>query len=230
MIDLKSGRITGIEDVERNAKPSDIDDPFTDIPDDANRSVSQNLWILVRNDMAGPKVFVCPESPDSSVDDPLKESNGKVRSPKYFVNFMLSSYSFVQPWSVYEDGKTSAQFFWSKDIDSGVVVGADANDGDQPEYPSSSLPPSDPILQRHINSRNHKGNGQNVIYGDGHVAFEKSPYVGIDQDNIYTAQPKEYNGQAGQTAGILTVRPKDQHDSVLIPNREADLKAWDRKP
>ncbi|HEY5140530.1 MAG TPA: hypothetical protein VIJ25_14615, partial [Methylococcales bacterium] len=40
------------------------------------------------------------------------------------------------------------------------------------------------ILQK-TNSPNHQQEGQNVLYGDAHVAFESRPDVGIEQDNIY---------------------------------------------
>jgi hypothetical protein len=32
----------------------------------------------------------------------------------------------------------------------------------------------------------HQDNGQNVLFNDLHVAFKKSPTVGVDNDNIYT--------------------------------------------
>ena len=40
------------------------------------------------------------------------------------------------------------------------------------------------------NSGNHggqgAGDGQNVLFADGHVDFELTPIVGVDHDNIYT--------------------------------------------
>ncbi|MBW7989429.1 MAG: hypothetical protein FVQ84_05340 [Planctomycetes bacterium] len=32
----------------------------------------------------------------------------------------------------------------------------------------------------------HQEDGQNVLYVDSHVAFEKQPFCGINDDNIYT--------------------------------------------
>ena len=37
-----------------------------------------------------------------------------------------------------------------------------------------------------INSPNHQGDGQNVLFQDGHVKFMSSPFCGIDDDNVYT--------------------------------------------
>jgi hypothetical protein len=115
-----------------------------------------------------------------------------------------------------------------------MVLGADANNGKQPNYPRDTLSgrwsSSNGDLKKYVNSTNHNGEGQNMLMGDASVCYQKTPYAGIHQDNIYTAQPAEYVGEAGKTPGVLSVRPKDENDSVLVPNREADLKAWDRKP
>jgi len=45
------------------------------------------------------------------------------------------------------------------------------------------------------NSAAHLGKGQNVLYHDGSVSFEKDPKVGIEGDNIYT-----YGGDPNGTA------------------------------
>ena len=37
-----------------------------------------------------------------------------------------------------------------------------------------------------FNSGNHAGEGQNVGYADDHVAWATNPYVGTNQDNIFT--------------------------------------------
>lgn len=39
----------------------------------------------------------------------------------------------------------------------------------------------------YLNSDNHRAEGQNVLYRDGHVAWCQSPMVGSNGDNIYTA-------------------------------------------
>jgi hypothetical protein len=39
---------------------------------------------------------------------------------------------------------------------------------------------------RPYNSRNHNGEGQSILFIDGHVDFEQKPIVGPNQDNIYT--------------------------------------------
>jgi prepilin-type processing-associated H-X9-DG protein len=70
------------------------------------------------------------------------------------------------------------------------------------------------------NSPNHDGEGQNVLYADGHTEWQSSPYAGelrgagsnTWQDHIYTVST------AGSRAGGLTAgQPADAADTVLLP-------------
>ena len=68
---------------------------------------------------------------------------------------------------------------------------------------------------RHGNSRSHRGDGQNVLFLDSHVGFEKWTFCGVEDDNIYTVwdgddkargvPPKPYGSQ-----------PVDRRDSLLV--------------
>lgn len=235
MIDLGNGEIVGEDMTSNNIKPCAVENPFVDIPTDADRSISQNLWVFVRSGQATPKVFICPETEDIKNEFSLMDQKDKIggRGEKYFVDFphekpkTTISYSFVQPWSTLTNGKKAVETFWSSTARPDLVMGADANNGSEPNYQGK---PSQRKIEKYSNSLNHKQRGQNMVHIDGAVSFSKSPYTGIANDNIYTAQPKDYKGEAGQTAGVLSVRPKDQFDTVLIPNREEDLQKWDRVP
>lgn len=242
LIDIKAGKIIGEDAIIRNRVPHGIDNAFKDIPRTEGRSVSQNLWLLVCNEFVQMGLFNCPlskQAKEKGILRDVQDQAGGVGS-EYFVDFpyekasMTISYSFVQPWSKFSKDEHAKKWFWSADIDPRVVIGADANNGKQPNYSEGTLPLREKELKRYVNSTNHnyknRGSGQNLIFGDGHVGFEKSAYVGINKDNIYTAQPRDYKGEAGQTVGVLSVRPKDQFDTVLIPNREEDLQDWDRVP
>jgi prepilin-type N-terminal cleavage/methylation domain-containing protein/prepilin-type processing-associated H-X9-DG protein len=78
------------------------------------------------------------------------------------------------------------------------------------------------------NSTNHGKDGQNVLYGDGHVSFETTPLCGIEKDNIYTAwtqnisdppQPYEKGGGVKPTgpesASYLSGMSQNDDDSFL---------------
>ena len=66
------------------------------------------------------------------------------------------------------------------------------------------------------NSPNHGGDGQNVLFGDGHVEFTGHPYVGVAGDNVYTygKSGKDHKDAAGD--GIVG-SPVGPNDSILLP-------------
>jgi prepilin-type processing-associated H-X9-DG protein len=73
--------------------------------------------------------------------------------------------------------------WWRGTANSSLVLAADIG-------PSLSLPDNDPRLPagtRESNSKNHGGLGQNVLFADGHVSFNKGSDVGPAGDCIYTA-------------------------------------------
>ena len=51
---------------------------------------------------------------------------------------------------------------------------------------TTTLPTANTFGPYIYNSGNHAGNGQNVGFGDDHVTWETSPYVGQNSDNIFT--------------------------------------------
>ena len=72
-----------------------------------------------------------------------------------------------------------------------------------------------------VNSPNHGGEGQNVLYGDGHVEWQSSPFAGATReiggtkfrDNIYAADD----------ATTVMAPSQDHDDNILLP--AADFKA-----
>jgi prepilin-type N-terminal cleavage/methylation domain-containing protein len=79
-----------------------------------------------------------------------------------------------------------------------------------------------PFLDQHLagtipgnedNAYAHNGNGQNVLYKDNHVDFERDPLVGIGGDNIWcyfdgSDQPPQFVGDDGP--------PLDRTDAYLV--------------
>ena len=77
------------------------------------------------------------------------------------------------------------------------------------------------------NSNAHMREGQNVLYNDGHVAFEKRSDVGVQNDNIYTpmigagptwSQAEKRTGEEKNQVGKS--RPKNNEDNVLLCDDE----------
>ena len=99
---------------------------------------------------------------------------------------------------------------------------------------------ADEATKRWGNSRNHrsrgKNDGQNVLYADGHVEWQSSPFCGMcrtdlpnaaakQRDHIYrTEAPNapltDNTGYAGGQSAIL--RPATEKDAILVPHRVAN--------
>ncbi len=56
------------------------------------------------------------------------------------------------------------------------------------------------------NSNNHDNDGQNVLYGDGHVEFQQNPFVGVARDMIF-ARRNATSGFASYTDHVTTCEP-----------------------
>jgi hypothetical protein len=67
------------------------------------------------------------------------------------------------------------------------------------------------------NALAHQRDGQNVMYLDTHVSFEKRAYCGIENDNIYLISPDAAKGSpTGNVPQPPTVTPAGPKDSVLV--------------
>jgi prepilin-type N-terminal cleavage/methylation domain-containing protein len=71
-------------------------------------------------------------------------------------------------------------------------------------------------LARNGNAITHQNEGQNVLFLDSHVQFEKRPYCSIEDDNIYTLTTKAPAGDALGTVPTMATQPLARKDSLLI--------------
>ena len=91
-------------------------------------------------------------------------------------------------------------------IEPGISPIANDNIG----YPTATSSAKDMKL---ANSNNHDKDGQNILYGDGHVAWESNPFVGTNRDNIFTYATNTSGGQGADKAK----GSYDANDSFLLP-------------
>jgi prepilin-type N-terminal cleavage/methylation domain-containing protein len=220
-----------------------MEDPFSasgsELPSKPARSVAQNLFLLVRADFTQSEVFLCPSSEQAgqkafTIDGnqsgagafscfPWDGWQGTARGSELGKTM---SYSFLQPWSGFTRGHSAAEM-WNCETDPRVVLAADNNNGSDPRIRNADggVPTYDE-MKSSVNSTNHTKEGQNVLYADSHVSFEKSPYVGIDSDNIYTALAATYAGSAGAanaTQQLKAARPRDPWAVGLVGNWDTML-------
>jgi prepilin-type processing-associated H-X9-DG protein len=94
-----------------------------------------------------------------------------------------------------------------------------------PGAPAAQVPFGAADLSK-ANSPNHSGAGQNVLYGDGHVEFRKTPYCGVSDDNIYTARAPKFQMTTqpatlpASVTGVVgfSFDPVQADDSYLVPS------------
>jgi type II secretory pathway pseudopilin PulG len=186
--------------------------------------VTASLWLLVRKGYVRDlSIFICPSSrqwPDSLVGVMGEPLTAAQRS-----NFRSSanlSYSYASPFSGYVDYRLN-----SDALPSQFALMADRNPGAS----ASSVPHDAPPLElARSNSLNHQRAGQNVLYADGSISFQVTPYCGVgrdssraDGDNIYTAlaakplTPGDSPFYAGNGFCGRQYGPSYQYDTYLVP-------------
>ncbi len=203
---------------------ADDTNPFADNSTVKPNDVSASLWMLVREGLAKPEWFVCPSSWGDA--DRILDASGAPTVAKQRGNFRSSlnlTYSYATPFSSIEEYRLNdtlpARFALL--ADQGPSIEQLNN-----KPPAYTAPPAQLAA---INSVNHRVAGQNILFADGSISFETSPYCGVggsrnvaDGDNIYTAlsysvlvneQPKHNEpGVAGVGIG-----PAYRYDSYLVP-------------
>jgi prepilin-type N-terminal cleavage/methylation domain-containing protein len=67
------------------------------------------------------------------------------------------------------------------------------------------------------NTISHQLDGQNVMFLDTHVSFEKRAYCSVEDDNIYLVSNDPTKGSPiGAVPGVPSVVPANRKDSVLV--------------
>jgi prepilin-type processing-associated H-X9-DG protein len=143
-------------------------------------SPTRALWMLVRSGEVTVKQCVCPMGPDKA--DPTES----ICCYYDFQSYDNISYGYQVPFG---PKRTRAR----EGMDNRMPLAADKGPYAGPDV---AIPPPSmssnhwPKDWRPWNSPNHasgiEGFGQNVLYADGHVTFERTPIAGVDHDNIYT--------------------------------------------
>lgn len=195
-------------------------------------SITVDLWLLVRNNSSTPKQFICPSTTDQQ--DPAQDTTA------YYDFLTATTMSYA--YQTNHDGSINNGI-------RGILTGssspilpifADANPYIKGQV--STQVPADRKSADRGNSRNHTNReGQNILFQDGHVDFEKGPDVGLagkfdlnnapssrGRDNIYSTHllngyvdpgltpPATWRTSLNQSNGIV-VLAGSKSDSIVIP-------------
>jgi prepilin-type processing-associated H-X9-DG protein len=203
---------------------------------------SRALFMLITDGSCITKQFTCPTSGDA--EDDLRNSVGgavRVAQPGVdrfdFRGYPFESYGYQLPFGPHArpSEKLSPNMAIMADKGPFFEPGTATATGQVPDQPVAAWPPgtmitlpglgnANAILQANIdvwrpfNSRNHGGEGENVLFVDGHVQFVIKPIMGVNYDNIYTQQA----GFALEQS-LLGCSPQDHQgpltetDSIIVP-------------
>jgi len=147
-------------------------------------STTRALWMLVRSGEVTVKQFICPSTGDTPDD------TEEIDRYYDFKSYSRVSYGYQVPFGPNDTRP-------SENVDSRMAMAADRGPFTLANTPSgwpssftSLTINSAPNEWKRLNSGNHggtgSGEGENIVFGDGHNEFVRKPIAGIDNDNIYT--------------------------------------------
>lgn len=202
----------------------------------SSQNPSRSMFMMVVQGQSTPKQFICPSSGDG--EDNLRNLVGATEQAaqpginRYdFKGYNALSYGYQLPYGRKGKPREGLDSRMPVNADKGPFfdVGSTATNGTTPDRAANVTPANfgtaDQILRadadrwRPYNSRNHNGEGQNLLFVDGSVRFEKKPISGVNSDNIYTYQNPGWtfeNSLIG-AAPINQRGPRTDTDSVIVP-------------
>lgn len=176
--------------------------PFAANGPEAN-DVTAPLFLLIHAAELNPAVFICPSSNEGQ--DPLNGLPATSRSN--FTSSKNLSYSFAHSYP--DDAAVKMGYKLTTGVVIDFAIGADRNECVN-RYKCTDPNKATAADIKQMNSKNHEGDGQNVLFNDGHVEWCTSPFVGVNRDNIYTRN--------GATSGDpMTHQPENPLDTILLP-------------
>jgi prepilin-type N-terminal cleavage/methylation domain-containing protein/prepilin-type processing-associated H-X9-DG protein len=162
-------------------------------------SVTRAYWMLVRSGDVTVKQFSCPSSgdkPDETEDIDIFYDFTAYDNISYGYQVCFGPRD-TQP----REGSDNRSVFAA---DKGPFYSS----GSDPNWSHTGTDvdlASSPKEWRPFNSPNHgglsNGEGQNCLFADGHVTFERKPIAGIDNDNIYTLMENSWQSDFGRIHG-----------------------------
>jgi prepilin-type N-terminal cleavage/methylation domain-containing protein len=180
-------------------------DPFTTGGPAAN-DLTAGLFLLMKTAKLPPIMFICPYNDDTEYVADSADLTGRSNFTHAKLNL---AYSFANPYP--NDAAVAAGYTLSSKMGAEFALAADMNPGvDYRSNVFSATPTASKAVLETANSDNHEKDGQNVLYGDDHVDWTKTPLCGMQHDNIYTSQ--------SATTPTVNASPAGPTDSVLLPD------------
>lgn len=164
-------------------------------------TTTRAFWMLVRSGDVTVKGYVCPSGTDE------EDRTEDIDLYYDFEDYYNVSYGYQVPFGPRptqpHEGMDNRQIIVA---DKGPFYALMTNLSWTVEGRDLDLE-SSPKMWRRFNASAHggvgQGEGQNCLYADGHASFNRTPIVGIDNDNIYTLMMDEWDTEKGRIYGDL---------------------------
>jgi prepilin-type N-terminal cleavage/methylation domain-containing protein/prepilin-type processing-associated H-X9-DG protein len=221
---------TTTDGVILNNYGSTAGDSFTGTTPVGTNNIPASLYLLLKTQDITAEVFTCPSS--NAEKDNFGGGTNTALNRSNFTDISKNlSYSYANPFP--STTAISSGYKLNSSLSPEFAVAADINPGTTGGINNirAVTTTSSQAQMKQGNSNNHDGDGQNVLFGDGHVEFVQNVFVGINRDHIYgpttTGTPMDYTKLNGTTdysqgtSGSATLKtglsPFDANDSVLLP-------------
>ncbi len=209
--------------ITANWQANNLSDAFGLKDGDGQATISASLYLLVKYEDVTPKCFVCKGDSGTREFKPTKYG---IRDRE-----LIEFWDFgPEPWKhcSYSYHMSYGPYALTTSNLPGMVVAADRNPWIESPAADAKIwanfqPDLLPIFTgtakqaRYGNAIAHQEDGQNVLFVDSHVDFERRPYCGIDDDNIYTHLPQGIGRpQLGEVPIPFISQPGHRKDSFLV--------------
>jgi prepilin-type processing-associated H-X9-DG protein len=206
--------------IDNTNKGADQPNSFGKTSPVGENNVPASMYLILKTQDLTADVFICP----TSQGEPAYAGQNIQDHSNWPAIPQNLSYSYQVPFPT--KAARNAGFKFNNTMSSDFALAGDMNPGTAGtggEVDSVQRPHDAPRQEMsEANSNNHDGEGQNVLYGDGHVEWNSTPYCGSPRpqgftkarDNIYTAG----NADGPQSTVGAECGPQDPYDSVLTPS------------
>ncbi|HEY0008989.1 MAG TPA: hypothetical protein VGB55_09730 [Tepidisphaeraceae bacterium] len=198
----------------------DADNPFAD-DGPAINDVTAAAFLLARVVELPGEAFICPGAQRHGLAETNRYTNVTVLQRSNFRARLYYSYALT---NMYPDASALAAGYdlngYTKQRNPRFAIAADTNPGG--EGVDAAKPGLSRMQMRMANSPNHQRDGQNVLFASGAVEFLPSPFVGVNNDNIYAS-------------ATTFPTPASAEDNVMLPHwamgpnltaQAVDLRRW----
>jgi len=192
-----------------------------------NNNVCTSFFLILKTQDITPDVFICPSTQNQRDFGP--GATYGVQDESNWADITQNiSYSYNCPFP--DGAEVAGGFKFNNTLGSDFVMAADRNPGKGNAMTNGNTLKTDVTVVSYQsgakdmargNSNNHGNEGEEVLYCDGHVEFQNTPFCGAQRigepsrDNIYTRGDDK--GTSGTGKDDLTDGPIDLYDAFLLP-------------